>query len=74
MCARQAADDPENFLAGQDDRQAFGPFTTVAVQVARTESMGKSRSFLSTSRYKKSRALRAWFWVEAATFWSKARW
>ena len=36
--------------------------------LARIESMGPSRSCLSTWRYKNNRALRAWLGVEAATF------
>ena len=41
--------------------------------LARTASTGPG-SISSTSRYRKSKALRAWFRVEAATFRSTARW
>jgi hypothetical protein len=36
-------------------------------RLARTTSSSHGRSTPSTSRYRKSNALSAWFWVEAAT-------
>jgi hypothetical protein len=51
--------------------------STVGTRVgflARMASMGRSSGCLSTSRERHSQALRAWLWVEAATFCCTARW
>ena len=43
-------------------------------RLARTTSSSQGRSRPSTSLYRNSSALRAWFWVEALTWRSLARW
>src|SRR5439155_4685580 len=62
----QSLEDGTGLVAGQDHGW-------VLRRLARTTSSSHGRSTSSTSRYRKSRALSAWFWVEAATLSRTAR-
>jgi hypothetical protein len=57
--------------------RAASVVSTVGTRVgvlARMASMGRSSGCLSTPRSRNRQALRAWLWVEAATFCWTARW
>jgi hypothetical protein len=68
--ASEAGMDPLTF-------RASAVVSTVGTRVgcrAWMASMGRPSSYLTPSRERHSRALRAWFWVEAATFCWTTRW